>query len=140
LGALFRERERLTKEADKLYRLYQEDALSVEGFRERHRPLEERLAGLGGEIARLQGEIDFLKIRTVMEEDIVSQTRDLADKWQTMDIPEKRRVVESLLRRITIHKDVVDIDLANLPPLSEMMAKGPPIPGEGRAMGEGDRG
>jgi hypothetical protein len=70
-----------------------------------------------------------------MEEDIVSQTRDLADKWQTMDIPEKRRVVESLLRRITIHKDIVDIDLANLPPLSEMMAKGPPIPADGGEAG-----
>ncbi len=138
LGALFRERERLMKEADKLYRLYQEDALSVEGFRERHRPLEERLASMGAEIPRLQGEIDFLKIRTVMEEDIISQTRDLADKWLTMDVPEKRRVVESLLRRITIHKDVVDIDLANLPPLSEMMANGPPIPEDGWAMGEGD--
>jgi hypothetical protein len=42
------------------------------GFRERHRPIEERLAALVAEIARLQGEIDFLKIRTVMEEDIVS--------------------------------------------------------------------
>jgi len=48
-----------------------------------------------------------------MEEDIVSQTRDLADKWQTMDIPEKRRVVESLLKRITIHKDIVDIEPAH---------------------------
>ncbi len=140
LSALFRERERLTKEADKLYRLYQEDALSVDGFREKHRPLEERLAALGGEIARLQGEIDFLKIRNVMEEDIVSQTRDLADKWQTMDIPEKRRVVESLLKRITIHKDIVDIDLANLPPLSEMMAKGPPIPAAGGEAGRRGRG
>src|ERR1700743_1106429 len=46
LAALFRERERLVKEADKLYRLYQEDGLTVEGFRERHRPLEERLEGL----------------------------------------------------------------------------------------------
>jgi hypothetical protein len=109
---------------------------SVEGFRERHRPLEERLAALVAEIARLQGEIDFLKIRTVMEEDIIAQTRDLADKWQTMDIPEKRRGVEGFLRRITIHKEVVDIDLANLPLLSEMMAKGPPIPGENSSNGK----
>src|SRR5512142_2550729 len=54
-----------------------------------------------------------------------------------MDIPEKRRTVEGYLRRITIHKEFVDIDLANLPLLSEMMAKGPPIPDGGRAMGEG---
>jgi hypothetical protein len=99
-------------------------------FRERHRPLEERLAALGAEIPRLQGEIDFLKIWTVMEEDIISQTRDLADKWQTMDIPEKRRVVESLLRRITIQRRSWTSTSRTSPSLSEMMAKGSPIPEE----------
>ena len=128
LGALLRERERLTKEADKLYRLYQEDALTVDGFRERHRPLEERLVGLGGEIPRLQGEIDFLKVKTVMQDDIVSRTRDLAQNWLTMDLPQKRTVVESLLKRITIHKDTVEVVFATLPPLSEIMANGPHSP------------
>jgi hypothetical protein len=108
LGALLRERERLTKEADKLYHLYQEDALSVDGFRERQRPLEERLAGLGMEIPRLQGEIDFLKVKTVMQDDIVNRTRDLAQNWLTMYLPQKRTVVESLVKRITIHKDIVE--------------------------------
>jgi site-specific DNA recombinase len=126
LGALFRERERLVKEADKLYRLYQEDGLTVGGFRERHRPLEERLAGLGAEISELQGGIDFLKIRSIMEEEIVGRTRDLAKDWLTMDTPEKRVVVETFVERITIRKDEVEIDLASLPPLSEIVAKGPP--------------
>ena len=129
LGALLRERERLAKEADKLYRLYQEDALSVDGFRERHRPLEERLGELATETAHLQGEIDFLKIRTVMEEDIMSQTRDLARNWLTMDLPQKRTVVESLLKRITVHPEFVEIVFAKLPLLSEIMANGPPSAG-----------
>ncbi len=129
LGSLLRERERLAKEADKLYRLYQEDALSVDGFRERHRPLEERLGGLATETAHLQGEIDFLKIRTVMEEDIMSQTRDLARNWLTMDLPQKRTVVESLLKRITVHPEFVEIVFARLPLLSEIMANGPPSAG-----------
>lgn len=128
LGALFRERERLTKEADKLYRLYQEDALTVDGFRERHRPLEERLAGFGTEIPRLQGEIDFLKIRSVMQDEIVGRTRDLAEEWLGMGLPEKRAVVEALVERITIAKDTVEIDLISLPPLMEIMANGPHSP------------
>jgi site-specific DNA recombinase len=128
LGALLRGRERLTTEADKLYRLYQEDALSVDGFRERHRPLEERLAGLGLEIPRLQGEIDFLKVKTVMQDEILGHTRDLAHNWLTMDLSQKRTVVESLLKCITIHRDTVEIVFASLPPLSEIMANGPPSP------------
>lgn len=128
LAALLRERERLTKEADKLYRLYQEDGLTVEGFRDRHRPLEERLAGLAMEIPRLQGEIDFLKIRTVMQDEIVGRTRDLANEWQRMSAEEKRAVVEALVERITIGKDTVEIDLVSLPPLQEIMANGPHSP------------
>jgi site-specific DNA recombinase len=124
LAALFRERERLVKEADKLYRLYQEDGLTVEGFRERHRPLEERLEGLAGEMASLQGEIDLLKARIILEDDIVNRTRDLAEQWLRMDLPEKRAVVESFVDRITVEKERVTIDLVALPPLSEIMAKG----------------
>jgi site-specific DNA recombinase len=128
LGALLRERERLTKEADKLYRLYQEDALTVDGFRERHRPLEERLVGLGAEVPRLQEEIDYLKTKTVMRDEILDRTRDLARDWLTMGLGEKRAVVESLVKHITIYKDTVEIVLANLPPLLEMMANGPYSP------------
>src|SRR5436305_14693240 len=63
LGALLRQRERLMKEAEKLYRLYQEDALTRDRFRQRHRPLEERLVRLRGEVARLQGETDLSKVQ-----------------------------------------------------------------------------
>jgi hypothetical protein len=102
--------------------------LTVDGFRERHRPLEERLAGLGAEIPRLQGEIDFLKIRSVMQDEIVGRTRDLAEEWLGMDLPQKRTVVEALVERITIAKDTVEIDLISLPPLLEIMANGPHSP------------
>jgi hypothetical protein len=37
-------------------------------------------------------------------------------------------VVESLLKRIAIHPDTVEIVFANLPPLSEIMANGPHSP------------
>ncbi len=128
LAALLRERERLGKEAEKLYRLYQEDALTVDGFRDRHRPLEERLLGLGTEVPRLQGEIDFLKVRTLMQEEIIGRTQDLAEGWLTMGTREKRTVVETLVERITIGKKGVTIELATLPPLLEIMAKEPYSP------------
>jgi site-specific DNA recombinase len=132
LGATIGERDRIAKEAEKLYRLYQDDALTVEGFRERHRPLEERLKALGGEIPRLQGEIDFLKVRTIMQDEIVRDTRTLADEWDGMDGKAKRAVVEALVERITIGNGMVEIDLMGLPPLSEILAKGPPSPRDDR--------
>jgi hypothetical protein len=61
-----------------------------------------------------------------MEEEIVGRTRDLAKDWLAMNTLEKRVVVETFVERITIRKDEVEIDLASLPPLSEIVAKGPP--------------
>ncbi|HTQ78438.1 MAG TPA: hypothetical protein VMM92_00465 [Thermoanaerobaculia bacterium] len=76
-------------------------------------------------MASLQGEIDLLKARIILEDDIVNRTRDLAEQWLRMDLPEKRAVVESFVDRITVEKEQVTIDLVALPPLSEIMAKGP---------------
>jgi site-specific DNA recombinase len=138
LAAVLSERERLRKEGEKLYRLYQEDALSVQGFRERHLPLEERLASLSEETSRLEAEIDFLKIGAAMEGEIIGRTKDLAEGWTSMEHAEKRAVVEALVERITIGKETVEIDLISLPPLTEIMAKGPPndlvwiVPGQKR--------
>jgi site-specific DNA recombinase len=87
---------------------------------------EERLGGLATEAARLQGEIDFLKIRTLLEEEVVGRTQEVAEHWLAMETPEKRVVVESWVERITVYPDTVEIVLANLPSLSEMVAKGPP--------------
>jgi hypothetical protein len=63
-----------------------------------------------------------------MEEDIVSATRDLARNWLEMNTPQKRGVVESMVERITIHKDTVEILIGNLPPLLEIMANRPRSP------------
>jgi hypothetical protein len=53
LTALLGERERLAREAEKVYRLYMADALSVEGFGAKHRPLEERLRQLDEQVPRM---------------------------------------------------------------------------------------
>lgn len=123
LSVLTAERERLSGEMEKVYRLYMNDVLSPEGFGERYRPLEERVRQLGQEIPRLQGEIDFLTIEHLSSEEVVSQARNLYGRWQELPFEERRAIVETIVERITVRRDEVEIDLAYFPSPGEVMAE-----------------
>jgi site-specific DNA recombinase len=123
LAVLLGERERLAVEMEKLYRLYLEDQLSPQGFGERNRPLEERTRQLGEQIPRLQAEIDFMAIQHLSSEEVVSGARDLYSRWQDLPFEERREIVETIVDRITVRVGEVEIDLAYLPPPSELMAE-----------------
>jgi len=75
LQALEAERSRLVAEADKLYRLYQEEHISGRGFAERNAALEERLEQLGNEIPKLQANLDFLKIEFLSSEEALADAQ-----------------------------------------------------------------
>ena len=123
LTVLLGERDRLAVEMEKVYRLYLEDQLSPEGFGTRNRPLEERTRQLSEEIPRLQAEIDFLSIEHLSSEEIVSEARDLYSRWQDLTFEERRAIVETVVDRITVGKDEVEINLAYLPSPSELVAE-----------------
>lgn len=125
LAAIEAEERKLAAESEKLYRLYIEGNLSSSGFGEKNRPIEERLTQLREELPRLQGEIDFLKIRYLSASDIVSEAQTLWNRWPNLEFEEKRRIVETITEKITIGKgDDISLDLCYLPPPSEMMAEG----------------
>jgi site-specific DNA recombinase len=125
LAAIESEEKRLTAESEKLYRLYLDGNLSSAGFGEKNRPIEERLTQLREELPRLQGEIDFLKIRYLSASDIVSEAQTLWNRWPNLEFEEKRRIVETITEKITIGKgDDISLDLCYLPPPSEIMAEG----------------
>lgn len=111
-----RERRSVRAEMDKLYRLYLEDQLSVTGFGERNRPLEERLAQLDEEIPRLQGAIDYLAVQNISAAEIVSEAESLYSRWGDLSFEDKRGIVETIVERIVIGTNEIDIRLAIHPP------------------------
>jgi site-specific DNA recombinase len=115
LDALAREEERLRAEGEKLYRLYLADELTPRGFGERHRPIEERLLALEEEIPRLQGEIDFLKIQHLSREEVAHEAAALAAAWDDLSQEERRAIVQTIVTRVTVTKDEIEITLAYLP-------------------------
>jgi hypothetical protein len=99
LATLEGEREKLRRESDRPYRLYQDGSISSAGFAERHRPLEIRLAELARELPRLQGEIDARTIDRLSRKEIVAEAQDVYGRWPSLDEREKRVIVEVIVER-----------------------------------------
>jgi site-specific DNA recombinase len=124
LAALTRDKAKITAERDKLYRLYLDDGLTSQGFGERNRPLEARLREIEEELPRLEGEVDFLKIEHLTGEEIAAGASDLYSRWPGMTPEEKRTLVETFVRRVTVGKDEISFSLYYFPSPSKIVANG----------------
>ncbi len=126
LTTLEGEQEKLRRESDRLYRLYQDGSISSGGFADRHRPLETRLAELARELPRLQGEIDARTIDRLSREEIVAEAQDVYGRWPSLDEREKRVIVEAIVERITVLAEEIEITLRPAPRPPPANAPAPP--------------
>jgi site-specific DNA recombinase len=115
LETLRREEASVRDEAEKLYRLYLEGGLSVQGFRERNDPLEKRKTELQAEVPRLQAEIDYLTVQLLGSAEALAEAQTLYERWETLVFEDKREIIETIVGRITVGDGEVEIDLAGLP-------------------------
>jgi site-specific DNA recombinase len=120
IETLAKDLERVKAESEKVYRLYLDDKISGEQFKARNDPLYERQKQIEAEIPKAEADLSLLNIDTLSSEYIMEEARDLGSTWPTMNQDEKRRIVESLTKRITIGKDEIDISLCYLPSFREM--------------------
>lgn len=116
LGVQESELRSIKGEMEKVYRLYINDDLSAQAFGRLYTPLEEREKQIEDEIPRVQGEVDFLKIKLLSSDDIVSNAQSFYSRWPDLEFNEKRRIVENLVHGIEVKKDTVLIELAFAPP------------------------
>lgn len=111
LEALRGEHEKLTAEADKLYRLYLDGNINGKEFGERNQPLASRRDQLDREIPRLAGEVDFLTIRRLSSGEVLSEAQSLYSRWGNLDFGRKREIVETIVERVVVSKEDVEIHL-----------------------------
>ena len=105
-----------------LLELYYQGGITPQSFGIEHHPLDERKNQLEDEIPRLEGEIDFLKIQYLSSDEILTEARDLFTRWKELSSEERRKIVENITERIAVGKDDVTIELAYMPPSSEIAA------------------
>ena len=116
LETLRGEQEKLTLEADKLYRLYLEGNISGREFGERNHPLSVRREQLDREIPKLTGEIDFQTIRRLSSTEVLYEARSLYSQWADFPFGRKRDIIESIVEWVVVGPEVVEIHLNYLPP------------------------
>jgi len=128
LETLRHEHEKLVAEAEKLYRLYLDGNISGREFGERNHPLATRREQLDREIPRLAGEVDFLAIRRLSSSEVLSEAQSLYSRWGDLTFGQRREIVETIVERVVVAKEDVEIHLAYLPPPPPSPAAPPSSP------------
>jgi site-specific DNA recombinase len=124
LEKLENERQKVERQKEKVKQAYYNDEISVKTYGAEFRPLEERLEAIKNQLPELQGEIDFLKIKYLANDEIINEAKDLYSKWGDLLFEEKRRIIENITDRITIGKDDISISLAYVPSAPELTPDG----------------
>lgn len=106
-----------------LTRAYTAGELPMDAYGREYRPLDERYRQITDELPRLQAELDFLKIQTLSQDEVLSEATTLRDRWPTLTPEEKRQIVEALVQQVVIGKGEVEITLHYQPSPAEIATK-----------------
>jgi site-specific DNA recombinase len=120
LSSQQKEVQKVTEEMNRTHRLYLDEQISSQGFGKLYKPLEARLNQLQGDLPKLEAEIDLLKVNNLSTEDVVHEANTLYTRWPQLPQDDKRKVIESLVERIIIGKDSIEITFTYLPTSEEM--------------------
>jgi len=96
------------------HQLYLSNQIPLESFGTYHQPLSDRLRQLQDELARLEAELDHLKINDVSAEQVVHDARNISSRWPKMQAEEKRRIIQSMIERVTIGRGKIKIRYRSL--------------------------
>jgi site-specific DNA recombinase len=114
------ELQRVQKEIQRTYDLYQQEKLDTEGFSRFYDPLNERQKQIQAAIPTLEAEIDLMKVNSLSAEEVATQAGNLYEHWQTMQPEEKRELIEIIADKIVVGKEEITINLCYAPSCEEM--------------------
>lgn len=132
LDSMEAERQDVSAEMERAYRLYSDGHLSGALFAERNTPLEQRRDQLDEELPRLRAEVDVIRLQLLSADEVISEAVDLCARWSKLLFEERRQIVESITERILIGDNEITIHLAYLP---SAPVPASPVPIKGGAKG-----
>jgi hypothetical protein len=71
-------------------------------------------------LAKLQAEVDFLKVNHLSTDEVLAEVRKLYERWPDLPADAKRKIAETIVEKITIGDGEIDITLSCLPSCEEM--------------------
>jgi site-specific DNA recombinase len=120
LEAHNKDMQKLRDDMTRTHRLYLDGNVTSQGFGEFYKPAEERLNQLVAELPKLEAEIAHMRISSLSTEEVVEEAKQLYGRWPKLPMENKRKIVESIVEKITIGDRKIDITLSYLP-ASEVM-------------------
>jgi len=115
LGRLEEEIEDLNKRLEKIMALYQAGEIPQRGFSKFYNPIFEQVEQKEVLVSRLLGRIDALKVQLLSSDQVVEEAKQLQKLWKTMEMKEKRKIVESVLQKYIVGENDIDIIFNYLP-------------------------
>ena len=112
--------EKVHTEMRKTYQLYQADQITPEGFGKIYKPIEDQDRELTAELPKLQAEVDAIEMRQTSAEEVLAEATFLHRKWPQFDPEKKRQIIESIVEKITLSPDTINITWWNLPSSEEL--------------------
>jgi site-specific DNA recombinase len=64
---------------------------------------------LSAELPKLQAEVDFLRVNKFSADDILHEANTLHDRWPSLPLEDKRKIAESLVEKIVMGENEIDI-------------------------------
>ena len=111
--------QKVREEMRQTHQLYLKQQISGDGFRDLYGPAEARFKQLQAELPKLEAEVDFLKVNKLSADDIVRESAKLHERWPSMPLDDKRRIVEALIEKIVIGDGEIDITYSCAPSSEE---------------------
>ena len=109
------ERDATQKKIDRLYDDYGAERLTGDQFNRLFQPLDTRIKQLDEELPKVEAKVTVLKVDHLSSDRILTESKDLYDRWPLLNHDEKRQVVEGVTVKIVVGKGEVAIKLAFFP-------------------------
>lgn len=119
LGELKRREREVQGKLDELLDLVHRKELPKEGFHKYHEPLYAQLIQLQESQISAHGELDLLNVQVASREEVLSDARNLFDRWADLSQEEKRNIIEVIVDEIIVGDSEIEISLAYLTPSQE---------------------
>jgi site-specific DNA recombinase len=112
--------QKVREDMTRTHRLYLDGHVTAQGFGDFYKPDEERLNQLVTTLPKLQADVDALKVNHLSADELLHEAATIDQQWPTLSPDDKRKIVESLVEKITVGNDEIDITWSCRPTSEEL--------------------
>lgn len=107
--------EELNNKLSNIMELYQDGQIQKKHFSKHYNPLYEQAENIEISITRLEAEISVKREQLLSSDKVIEDARNLQNLWDTLELQERRKIVENVLQAFIVGKETAEIIFNYLP-------------------------